>query len=879
MVNTTTASAPDLQLRRGSALVDLPATHAAFLAQLGWQHEATLTLPGRPAAFATSDELAALLPEPAARLLASGPLYRHQALALAHSLAERHVVISTGTGSGKTRVFHLAAAAALAQEPNALILALYPGKALAREQAGKWQQALIDAGIATPGDRSVALLTGDQGDHKTRVQLFRDARVAVLTPDVLHAWLLGHLGDASLRRRLANLRLIVLDEAHTYAGVFGSNALWLFRRLQHALHHLRAPAPRWLAASATLAHPDDHLAALVGQDFTCVGSTDDTSPAHPRHLHFIRPATGTPFLPGLGAWLQHSARATDTRFAVFTQSRKKTETIARIGNRTSADTTQPDEACDAGLLALSPRIAPYRSGLSPSERTELQTRFASGDLRGLVCTSAFELGIDLPGLDLGFLAGLPESPASFWQRLGRFGRHGESHVFLIHDGNARTDAFFAAPYTLAQWQARDAALYPDNPVLLARHILCLAHEAEALGAEAISESLPFSPLFRTTYAAFQRGELTAALREAQSAQGSAQPPHYAFPLRTIDDTFTFKAAYGGTAPEGFVTRSQLLREAYPGAVYYHAGTSWRITGIHHRRRELTVARERAYSTEPTTIPSRFVPDLAQPAFADLRWTSGLRLLEATGRATSIVTGFSELRGSQTAPGGDYRQGAYGQQGPLCHAYDTTGILLFHPLISDPDVRADILGESLRQGLLLACPREAAELGAATGTLKATRRELAEGTRFVALYDTVPGSLRLTAALAEPEVLRQTLAHAALIAAEQLAGSSDPRDLATLAALQTLALAATTHGAPEPLPLDWPDSAPDLALQPGTTALYRKQQLPVIVRRVSTDLDGHLRYLIERTDDPAFHGEVAAEALTDLPDVSVWVPLADALAAA
>lgn len=876
MVNTTTSSAPALQLRRGSALVDLPATHAAFLAQLGWQHEATLTLPGRPAAFATSDELAALLPEPAARLLASGPLYRHQAVALAHSLAERHVVLSTGTGSGKTRVFHLAAAATLAHEPHALILALYPGKALAREQAGKWEQALLDAGLAAPGDRRVALLTGDQGDRQTRSQLLREARVAVLTPDVLHAWLLGHLGDATLRRQLARLRLIVLDEAHTYAGVFGSNALWLFRRLQHALHHLRAPAPRWLAASATLAHPADHLAALVGQDFTSVGADDDTAPAHPRHLHFIRPATGTPFLPGLGAWLHHCAHRTPARFAVFTQSRKKTEAIARIGNRPAADTPPPDEAATTGLLASSPRLAPYRSGLSPTERAELQTRFAAGDLSGLVCTSAFELGIDLPGLDLGFLAGLPESPASFWQRLGRFGRHGESHVFLIHDGTARTDAFFAAPDALAQWQARDAALYPDNPVLLARHILCLAHEAEALGAETIPDSLPFSPLFRATYAAFQRGELTPGLREAQAAQGSTQPPHHAFPLRSIEDTFTFKGAFGGPAPEGFVTRSQLLREAYPGAVYYHGGTAWRITSLHHRRHELTVTRERAYSTEPTTIPARFVPDLAQPAFADLRWASGLRLLEATGRATCIVTGFSELRGSQTTPGGDYRQGAYGQQGPLCHAYDTTGILLFHPGLADPAVRADTLAECLRQGLLLACPREAAELGAATGALKATRRELAEGTRFVALYDTVPGSLRLTAALAEPETLRLTLAHAARLATEQLAGSRDPRDLATLAALQ--ALAATSPGAPEAFPLDWPEAAPDRALQPGTTALYRRLQLPVVVVRVSTDLDGHLRYLIERTDDPAFHGEVPADALTELPDVSVWVTLADALAA-
>lgn len=859
----------------GTAPASLPAPHASLVSILGWEHTATLTFPARAAAFAESAEIPALA-TPAATLLATGgPLYRHQALALAHCAAGRSTVLATGTGSGKTRVFHLSAAQLLAEQSRGLVLALYPGKALAREQSAKWHAALVQAGLATAGDRGVALLTGDTASS-ARASALSAARVAVLTPDILHAWLLARLADRAVRQALARVRLIVLDEAHTLAGVFGSNTLLLFRRLQHALHALGAPAPRWLAASATLAQPAAHLATLVGHPFVAVTEADDTSPRHLRHLHFIRPSDAVGLSAGLQRWLQVVA-AGPARFIAFTQSRKQTELLSVLANRHPASSEDDDAAA---LVAASPLVAPYRSGLDPAERADLQDRFAAGTLRGLVCTSAFELGIDLPGLDLGFLVGLPGSPASFWQRLGRFGRHGEAHIFLLDDGTAGTAAAFAAPGSLPSWVARDAALYPDNPILLARHALCLAHEVSALslGDRPLGASPALTAPLRALFTALQRGEPTAELRDAQSAQGNTQPPHLAFPLRACEDTYTFKGAQGGPAPAGSITHGQLLREAYPGAVYYHGGQAWRIQRIQHREHTAVVSRERGYHTQPKTIPAHLVPDLSRPTLSDLAWpASGLRLLEACARATESVTGFTELQGSRRSDHDYATQPAYGQSGPLFRGYETTAMLLCHPLLDDASPGTlRHLGALLREALLHCCPREAAELAATPGIFRADRRELAAGRRFIAIYDTVPGSLRLCSALAETSVLRATLELTADLARQRYAESADLDLRATVALASALQLAELASSA-RAHPLDWPETSPALAYAPGTTALHRKRQLAVTIVRAFTDLDGALHYEIRRTDDPAFHGTVAAEALVEIPDVTRVVPLSTALA--
>ncbi len=866
----TPSAAPDSALQPFSPSAPLP-IHASALADLGWTHTATIPLPARAAVLAANSDLPALTPA-ATHLLAKGrPLYRHQALALADVKNGSNVVLATGTGSGKTRVFHLAAADQLNGAAGSLILALYPNKALAREQADLWRGALADAGFSS--SEAVALITGDLVDKQRRLSVLRRASVLVLTPDTLHAWLLGHLSQPHIRTALRRLRLVVVDEAHTLSGVFGSNTLWLFRRLQSLLASLDSPPIRWLAASGTLANPAAHLALLTGQPFVAIEEKDDGSPRHLRRLHLIRPAEGKPLSTGLGQWLQQCAQAAEpaSRFVVFAQSRVQTESLSSLANRL----TNP--AASAPLA----RIAPYRAGLSAEERADLQDRFARGFLRGLVSTSAFELGLDLPGLCLGFLVGLPESPASFWQRLGRFGRHAEADIFLIDDGTERTARAFANPDQLPRWVARDAALYPDNPILIARHVLCHDQERRDLGLPAALLSKPsdlpaLTGAFNAAHAALLRGEPTPALRDAFQQQANTQPPHLAFPLRSVEPTYTFKPALAShRAPEGFVTYAQVLREAYPGAVYYHNGQPWRVVRLNARQRTLTVTEERHYHTKPAAIPPAFIPDLSQPAFADLRWPgASLRAIETVGRATESITGFTESRGGQSAPGGDYRNGAFGVNSALYRAYETTGVILASTHLEGDVVRRDLLAAALRDALLDVCPREAAEIAASSGRLRADRRDLMTGTRYVALYDTVPGSLRLSSALADPASLPAILERTAMLLAERSHGGS-PTDVATVAAAR--ALASATRTTPSFVPLDWPDASPALAFAPGTVALHRRSQLAVLIDRVVTDLDGNVVYHIRRTDDPSFQGQVQAHALAEIPELSVSRPLSEVLA--
>lgn len=858
----------------------LPSFHRSALSDLGWLHESTIELPRRTASVSPADALPDLQPATRRLIDATAPLYGHQAIALRHHLDNKPVVVSTGTGSGKSRIFHLAAVDLLSRSPASLIIALYPGKALAREQAGKWHEALVQAGLASSSDGSVGLITGDQGDKNARLRTLARAKVVVATPDVLHAWCLQRLSDRTIRRALARTALVVIDEAHTLSGVFGSNCLWLFRRLRHALHALGAPAPRWLAASATLSHPAAHLESLVGLPFQAVTEHDDTSPRHACRLHLIRPTSKTGLLPGLGRWLRQCANdRSQPRFVVFANSRKQTEAISLIGNRPSVERESVDSQETAVILLQEvAQLAPYRSGLSANERAILQDRFRSGDLRGLVCTSAFELGIDLLGLDLGFLVGLSESPASFWQRLGRFGRHAKSDVFLIHDGSTRCDAVFSQPDSLLDWRARDAALYPENPILIARHALCLAHETRDLATTDTSPSAihTFPDHFQREYAAFGRGEHSTEIRDALAAAQHDEAPHRVFPLRTIDETYTFRSANGGCAPEGSLTYGQLLREAYPGAVYYHAGTPWRIKFINRRRRELVVTRERNYRTEPCVVPTCLLPDLSRPVFADQRWPDGSRLIECHARATERVTGFTESRGGHAVAGGDYSQGAYGQTAPLVRGFDTTAVLFLHPAFGQPGVRTEALGKILREALLLTYPCEAAEVGAASGTLKAARRELPEGTRFVSLFDTVPGSLRLTRILGEPQVLRSMLDRVRELGKRHLASSSDPRDQTTWAAIDSMTCAG---GDSVHLPLEWPDISPARIMAPGSQALHRRSNRAVEIVTHTHDLDGNLQYEARCMGDLSFRGTLRAEALTEIPGLTTWIPLTAALGSA
>lgn len=210
-------------------------------------------------------------------------VYFHQHIAISRFLEGANVAVTTPTASGKTLIFNTCALEMLSRNPNARIAAIYPLKALASEQETRWQTTLREAGI----DAKVGRIDGDVQTQE-RLNLLKTCRVLVMTPDIIHAWLFFNISAVPVQEFLRNLTLLVLDEAHTYSGVFGSNSAFLFRRVLHASRKFGGKT-RFIASSATMSDPRTHLKQLVGEDFEIIGAELDTSPQRELHTIFVNP--------------------------------------------------------------------------------------------------------------------------------------------------------------------------------------------------------------------------------------------------------------------------------------------------------------------------------------------------------------------------------------------------------------------------------------------------------------------------------------------------------------------------------------------------------------------------------------------------------------
>ncbi|HMN61925.1 MAG TPA: DEAD/DEAH box helicase, partial [Anaerolinea sp.] len=238
----------------------------AFFEKNQWRVVDVLHTPQRAAVLETADDLN-LSGQARAYLAKHYPagIYRHQKIALRASLANEQVCLATGTASGKSLVFQMAALDILERDPQARVMAIYPMKALGNEQRERWDQVLTDSGYAGQAGR-----VDGNVPPAMRLGILERSRVVVFTPDILHAWLLSNLNQPAVLNFLSKVALVVVDEVHAYSGVFGSNAAFLFRRIRHLLSLLGA-RPRFICASATIAHPEQHLDSLFGMPFHLVG--------------------------------------------------------------------------------------------------------------------------------------------------------------------------------------------------------------------------------------------------------------------------------------------------------------------------------------------------------------------------------------------------------------------------------------------------------------------------------------------------------------------------------------------------------------------------------------------------------------------------------
>ena len=473
-------------------------------------------------------------------------LYTHQVKAWEAAARGEHLIVTTGTASGKTLAFNLPVLDALAREPKQRALYLYPTKALAQDQ-------LRSLGSFRLPRLRAAIYDGDT-EAERRWQVRKWANLVLSNPDMLHIGVLPHhdrWGDV-----LTNLAYVIVDEAHVYRGVFGSHVGNVLRRLRR-LTRVYGAEPQFLLASATIANPDELARGLIGAEATVIG--DDGAPREERTIALWNPPLTDEELGLRASPLGEASRlmaelvSRGLRTLCFAKSRRAAELIHRF---------------TAQRLGDDSRLSPYRAGYTPAQRREIERRLLEGELLGVSATNALELGIDIGLLDCVLSVGFPGTVASLRQQWGRAGRRGHGLAVLVASEDALDQYFMREPEALLERRVEAAILDHENPRVLDGHVLAAAFEAplddrdrDVLGDGAL-ERAALLPELRKTKAGY-----VWAGREYPAARISLRS--------TGPESFTIVDASSGTVL-GIVEQERAYSTVHEGAIYLHLGESYRV---------------------------------------------------------------------------------------------------------------------------------------------------------------------------------------------------------------------------------------------------------------------------------------------------------------
>jgi DEAD/DEAH box helicase domain-containing protein len=393
-------------------------------------------------------------------------LYTHQAIAIEHALARRNVVITTPTASGKTLCYNAPVLNAILRDPAAHALYLFPTKALAQDQLAELQE--IAELLATGHDAQIGVFTYD-GDtpQDARKAIRGRAHIVLSNPDMLHSGVLPH--HPRWAKLFENLRYVVIDELHTYRGVFGSHLANVLRRMLRICRHYGSN-PTFICSSATIANPRELAEGLVEQPFELV--SEHGAPRGEKAFVFVNPPVVNRQLGIRRSYLSEARRIAGEflkrgmQLIVFAQSRLATEIL----------TTYLKDDFD-GPAGNRERIRGYRGGYLPQRRRQIEKELRDGLVQAIVSTNALELGIDIGALDVCVMAGYPGTIAATWQRAGRAGRRSERSAAVLVASSAPIDQFVVRhPSYFFDASPEHALINPDNLHILVDHVKCAAFE-------------------------------------------------------------------------------------------------------------------------------------------------------------------------------------------------------------------------------------------------------------------------------------------------------------------------------------------------------------------------------------------------------------------
>jgi DEAD/DEAH box helicase domain-containing protein len=419
-------------------------------------------LPPRPARYAVFPDWLDGRITAALRRRGISELYSHQAAALDSTHAGRHTVVVTPTASGKTLCYNLPVLDAIAKDPSARALYIFPTKALAQDQLAELER------VSTDIDIELKTYTYD-GDTPPAVRAaIRSAGHVVITnPDMLHTGILPH--HTKWVKLFENLRYVVLDELHTYRGVFGSHVANVLRRLRR-ICEFYGSHPVFICTSATIANPDELARRHVEDDVVLVDESG--APRGEKVLVFVNPPVVNRNL-GIrrsalltGRDIAATLLASGVQTISFAKSRVQTELLLTY---LRARFPQPQWPADL--------VRGYRGGYLPSERRAIERGLRDGSVRGVVSTNALELGIDIGALQAAVLVGYPGTVASTWQQMGRAGRREDlSAAFLVATSSPIDQYIVGHPEYVLDRAPEAGLVNPDNLHVLVQHLKCAAFE-------------------------------------------------------------------------------------------------------------------------------------------------------------------------------------------------------------------------------------------------------------------------------------------------------------------------------------------------------------------------------------------------------------------
>ncbi|UCH34050.1 MAG: DEAD/DEAH box helicase [Armatimonadota bacterium] len=522
-------------------------------------------LPAREAQFA---ELSPPLPPEVRQALADqgiDRLYIHQVAAIERLRAGDNIVVVTSTASGKTLCYNLPVLERLLDDPEAKAFYLFPTKALAQDQL----RGLRRFGESAPRIKDVLACGTYDGDTPatTRRRLRNDANIILTNPDMLHQGVLPY--HSRWARFFSDLRYVVVDEIHSYRGIFGSHVANVLRRLRRICDHYGA-RPQFICCSATIANPVELAERLIGLPVVAVDR--DGSPRGPKTFLLWNP-------PHIDlARMERRSSHEEAKELLVALMRKHVQTIAFTKTRVAAELLfrYTQESLERRSPKLAHALRPYRAGYLPEERREIERQLFSGELMGVTSTNALELGIDVGSLDASIIVGYPGTIASTWQQAGRAGRGAEEALAVLVAYNDPIDQYLMRhPQYFFGRSPENAVVDPENAYVLASHLRCAAFE------------LPLKVDDERYF-----GELTSSIAHILQDVGHVQRidgdwywastdyPAAQVNLRTSsDDTFTIMDASDKNRVIGVVDAISAPELVYPGGIYLHQGDTYFVRDL------------------------------------------------------------------------------------------------------------------------------------------------------------------------------------------------------------------------------------------------------------------------------------------------------------